>query len=208
MDPRPPRLMKRDIWEKAEDFRQTYIHNEEVPVDIEIIMQSALDIDPIPIEDLQRHCYIDGFISLDFKYIYIDKSQYCNKSYYKRVRFTIAHEIGHWALHKDLIEKLEFKSIDDWIEFRLNLQESPLGLIEWQAREFAGRLLVPINHLVTEYKMARNEVLKNNMGWDAPKIDDSEMFSLVAPQIAPKFDVSTEVIEKRLDREEINNYIK
>jgi Zn-dependent peptidase ImmA (M78 family) len=205
-DVTPTKLSRGDVQNKAEIFREEHIHNENIPVDIEVVMQSTLGIQPIPIENLQLHCNMDGFISLDFKYIYIDKYHYSTNSYYKRVRFTLAHEIGHRELHRDIIENIKFESLDEWIKFRMNIQEESLGWFEWQASEFAGRLLVPINQLIIEYRTARSEVLRRNTGWNAPIIDDDELFSLTAPLIAPKFDVSTDVIEKRLAKENITKY--
>ncbi|MBN1414161.1 MAG: ImmA/IrrE family metallo-endopeptidase [Bacteroidales bacterium] len=201
-----PRILSApQIREQAEQFRQEYIHNEDVPVDIELIMQSSLGIQVIPIEDLQQKCHIEGFISMDLKFIYVDEFQYVTDNYYKRVRFTIAHEIGHRILHRDIIDKTNFESADEWKKFRLSLRDESLGWFEWQAREFAGRLLVPIDRLVTEFKAARNEIIRNNPGWKNLKIGD-ELFSLVAPLIAPKFDVSTDVIEIRLIKEGVSNY--
>ena len=78
---------------------------------------------------------------------------------------------------------------------------------EWQANEFAGRLLVPLDQLVIAFKEARTEILKKNISWNAPKIDDEDLFSMIAPIIAPKFDVSPIVIEKRITKEKIINLI-
>ena len=103
---------------------------------------------------------MDGFISLDFNNIYIDEFLYITENYYKRVRFTFAHEIGHRELHRDIIENIRFEKLEDWINFRIELREDSLGWFEWQASEFAGRLLVPINQLIIEFKSARNEVLR------------------------------------------------
>ncbi len=62
---------------------------------------------------------------------------------------------------------------------------------------------MPLNPLIVSFREARNETVKMNSGWDAPKIEEEEMFSTIAQIIAPKFGVSGEVIEKRLRRENI-----
>lgn len=74
---------------------------------------------------------------------------------------------------------------------------------ETQASEFAGRILLPLDPLIINFKEARNVTVKMNSGWDAPKIEEEEMFSITAQIIAPKFGVSVEVIEKRLRKENI-----
>ena len=143
----PVRLSREDVRNRAEEFREINIHNENLPVDIEIIMQSTLGIHPIPIRNLQYDCNMDGFISLDFKNIYIDEFLYMTENYYKRVRFTFAHEIGHRELHRSIIESIKFGSLEEWIRFRMDLQEESLGWFEWQASEFAGRILVPMTNV-------------------------------------------------------------
>ena len=62
----------------------------------------------------------------------------------KRQRFTIAHELGHFMLHKD--KNVEFK---DSTFFRSNALDS----IEYNANEFAARLLMPeeiVRQLISE----------------------------------------------------------
>jgi Zn-dependent peptidase ImmA (M78 family) len=204
MDPReivPAKLTMSQIRDIAETFRNDYIFNDSIPVDIERIIESTMGITIIPVKSLQHDCDMEGFISRDFKSIYLDEDLYMDNRYYKRVRFTIAHEIGHLVLHRSNIDMVRFLSDDDWKGFRLNLQDDPLRWFETQASEFAGRLLVPIEKLINAFKEARIEIIKKNTSWDAPKIDDEEMLYLIASSISPKFDVSAEVIEKRLRKE-------
>ena len=194
----------RDI---AEDFRERHIFNNNVPVEIERVVEATLGINVIPIESLQKDCDMDGFISNDLSIIYVDKDHYIDERFYKRVRFTIAHEIGHLVLHREIIDTVMFSSEDEWKLFRMNLQDESLSWFETQASEFAGRLLVPLDPLVVAFRESRNEILKKNIAWNADKIEDEEMFTLTASIIAPKFDVSTGVIERRLRKENIMSLI-
>ena len=206
MDPReivPEKLSMAQIREIAEKFRKDYIFNYSIPVDIERIIELTMGIYIIPVKSLQHDCDMEGFISRDFKSIYVDEALYTDDRYYKRVRFTIAHEIGHFVLHRSNIDMVRFLSDDEWKAFRINLQDEPLRWFETQASEFAGRLLVPIDQLVSAFKEARYEKIKKNTSWDAPKIDDDEMLSQISAKISPKFDVSAEVIERRLRKENI-----
>lgn len=210
MDPRkivPAKLTMSEIRDIAERFRTEYIFNDSIPVDIERIIESTMGICIIPVKSLQHDCDMEGFISRDFKSIYLDEDLYMDDRYYKRVRFTIAHEIGHLVLYRSNIDLVRFLSDDDWKGFRLNLLDAPLRWFETQASEFAGRLLVPIDPLIESFKEARLEIIKKNSSWDAPKIDDEELLSEVASRIAPKFGVSAEVIEKRLIKESVMSLI-
>ena len=210
MDPReidPERLTAEMVREAAEEFRRSYVFSDGIPVGIELIIQQTMGIQTIPMENLQLDCDMEGYISRDFRYIYVDKRLYDDDNYYKRVRFTIAHEIGHLVLHRSKIEMMKFDSEDEWKNFRIKLDNNSLIWFEWQANEFAGRLLVPLDQLVIAFKEARTEILKKNISWNAPKIDDEDLFSMIAPIIAPKFDVSPLVIEKRITKEKIINLI-
>lgn len=189
MDPReivPAKLTMSQIRDIAEDFRKEYIFNDGIPVDIEQIVEATMGIRIIPAESLQKICDMEGFISKDFKSIYVDADLYMDDRYYKRVRFTIAHEIGHLVLHRDAINLVRFLSEDEWKNFRMNLNDKSLAWFETQASEFAGRILVPLDPLIVHFKEARNETIKMNSGWDTPKIEEEEMFSTTAQIIAPK----------------------
>jgi Zn-dependent peptidase ImmA (M78 family) len=88
---------------------------------------------------------------------------------------TIAHEIGHLILHRDTINLVRFLSEDEWKNFRMNLNDKSLAWFETQASEFAARILVPLDPLIINFKEARNETIKINSGWDAPKIKEGEV---------------------------------
>jgi len=206
MDPReivPAKLSMSQIRDIAEDFRNEHIFNDALPVDIELIVEATMGIRIIPVESLPKNCDMEGFISKDFKSIYVDTDLYMDDRYYKRVRFTIAHEIGHLILHRDTINLVRFLSEDEWKNFRMNLNDKSLAWFETQASEFAGRILVPLDPLIINFKKARNETVKMNSGWDSPKIEEEELFATHAQIRAPKFGVSVDVIEKRLRKENI-----
>jgi hypothetical protein len=73
---------------------------------------------------------------------------------------------------------------------------------------FSSALPVGIEHvdedpLVEEFKSKRQAVLKKYSSWNSPKIIDDDLFSMVAPLICGRFDVSSGVIERRLRKENI-----
>ncbi|MBP8960424.1 MAG: ImmA/IrrE family metallo-endopeptidase [Bacteroidales bacterium] len=65
---------------------------------------------------------MDGFISNNFQNIYVDEFLSIITRYYIRVRFTIAHEIGHYILHRSTIDSLKFNDEEEWKEFRLKIE--------------------------------------------------------------------------------------
>lgn len=162
-----------------------------------------MGINIIPIESLQKHCDMEGFISKDYSAIYVDEFLYCDDRYYKRVRFTIAHEIGHYVLHRSTIDDQKINDEEEWMRFRMGLNDETLGWFETQVSEFAGRLLVPVDPLIEEFRSKRESILKKYSSWDSKPLSDDDLFSMVAPMICGRFDVSADVIERRLRKENI-----
>ncbi len=66
-----------------------------------------------------------------------------------RKRYTIAHELGHWCLHKH--QKSLF---EDKIFFRGGNSEKS----EWQANDFASEILMPENDFRAKIESGINEV--------------------------------------------------
>lgn len=87
-----------------------------------------------------------------------------------RYRFALAHEIGHLALHRDMIgvgRYISREQISSDCEIQLKYREmaslSDLGWVEWQANEFALSLLLPPVFLFEKVSQRQKElgVIKN-----------------------------------------------
>ena len=81
----------------------------------------------------------------------------------------------------------------------ISLESSPetTGWFEYQVNEFAGRLLVPLDPLIKHTREARSSIMKT-LSWNSNPISNEQLASMVAPVICGIFNVSSEVIEKRL----------
>ncbi len=115
-----------------------------------------------------------------------------------RVRFSIAHELGHFILHRDILREVAHSSVEEWIHFRQNGPKEQHNRLEFQANEFAGRLLVPVQRLRKELRSAIAEAKRRGIT-DLP--DEAKQY--VANPLGRVFGVSSEVIETRLDREKL-----
>jgi hypothetical protein len=51
--------------------------------------------------------------------------------------------MGHYFIHQDWYSKSSLCSAQEWSAFILNLPEEEYHTLEWQADEFANRLLNP-----------------------------------------------------------------
>lgn len=201
---RPRRLTRYEIRECAEEFRQKHVKPiDKVPVPIEEIVEFDLNILPIPIPGLLKEVDVDGFLSSNLHYIYIDNDLYNDSKYENRIRFTLAHEVGHFVLHKKEIQQCSFRNADEWINFREDMSEDDLFWFEQQAYEFAGRLLVPKNKLITELKNNKNKIEQFR---ELAEQESEELLThAISRVICDKFNVSDQVIYRRIKNENLWN---
>ena len=82
----------------------------------------------------------------------------------------------------------------------LNVSDKEYGNFEWQANEFAGRLLVPHGELVKEMERVLEIIKENNLAEFLEK-DSDAVLSRVSPTLCKPFGVSTFVIGERVKRE-------
>ncbi|MBU0661645.1 ImmA/IrrE family metallo-endopeptidase [Patescibacteria group bacterium] len=194
-----PKIPFRIIREHADDFRDKYWSEGTLPIDIFKIIELRLKLDVIPIRELQTRYDIDAFLSCDLKSIFVDSKQFEEDRFLNRIRFSVAHELGHLVLHSKIYQDFKFESIQDRITFILGLPEDEYSWIENQAHEFAGRLLVPRDIL----KECLDE-MSDKIDFAKANYDDEELIaSYIAPNICKKFQVSDQVIKKRILREKL-----
>ena len=191
-----------DLRKKADDFLRTYNPTGTIPVPIEEIVEFEFNINIVPVLALQREFEVEGFTSSDLKNVYVDEYVYTN--YLNRYRFTLAHEIGHIVLHGNLYRVNRFSSIAEWKEFINSMTEEEHGWLEYQGYAFAALILVPRVNLTKH----TNEWVKRIKGKDI-SIEKNWDFAweLITEHLGKAFQVSSSVIEKRLDKDGIKeNY--
>ena len=114
-DFKTPYISDKKIRELADKTRVKFWGGE-IPVDIEKVL-IKLKISIIPVDGLLRHISFDFFVSSDWKNVYVDNDAYLDDFKYRRVRFSMAHELGHLVLHRDVYESLKIKSLEDYYGF-------------------------------------------------------------------------------------------
>ncbi len=118
-----------------------------------------------------------------------------------RWRFTLAHEIGHLILHKDLLKKYIDEKTDDEDSLSSLGNDHTLSnnRLEIQANKFASRLLLPQRQFiqaVNEYFIKEN-INKGYIYFDRQPVNLSLVHSLFR-ELQYKFGVSKEVSKFRL----------
>jgi hypothetical protein len=195
-----PYIDQQKCWQEADKFRQQYSPSGEIPVDVVAIAEIDLDLEIRPITRLKEDADVDALLLGDWKTLIVDQQQYVDDRYLNRLRFSIAHELGHYVLHKAVYDQIPRCSPNDWITFMQMIPDNEYSYIEYQAYEFAGRLLVPLEQLTNQFNATLIETESN--GINRTKLNDAHLAYLCNP-ISKYFEVSPDVIEKRLTREKL-----
>jgi len=202
----PEFLSHEEIRQKAEEFRNQFIDSQvTIPVQIEEVFEIKLGIQPRLVAKLLNLTGIDGFLTKDCKQIYIDErifnESFTDRRAHGRLRFTYAHEIGHLTLHKDIIDNAKFNSEEEWRSFRMGISEFDISRVEYQANEFAGRLLVPKTCLIEEVEKNKDKIRLFKEKF--PQYDEDELIDTISRIICERFDLNSSVVSIRIKREEI-----
>jgi len=195
-----PFISQQQCWEEADKFRQHYWPSGEIPVDVLAIAEFDLDLEIRTITGLKEDADVDALLLGDWKTLIVDQQQYLDDRFINRLRFSIAHELGHFVLHKAVFNSIPRGTADEWIAFMLEMPEKEYGLLEYHANEFAGRLLVPVAELKAQFEKVLLEVERKGMA--RHQLSDAHLSYLCIP-LAKHFAVSQEVIERRLTKEKL-----
>lgn len=181
-----------------------------VPVDdmVELLLGLRFDFD-----DLQaqfRHPDVLGAIWFAERLIRVDRSldPVEQRPMLGRYRFTVAHEVGHWRLHRKYF-------LNDAAQLPLGASESPPAFVcrstdqapeEVQANKFAGFLLMPRDLLRPAWVAWRGcDDVVCVLDLDVPQCsDDTRQNEDAAMQrfckpLAERFQVSAEAMAYRLE---------
>jgi len=187
---RVPFLSSEKIKEEANLFRKKF-WGDGVPVDIERIIDLKLQLYIIPIPNFLKNCNIDALISSDWKSISVDKNEYEDERLHGRLRFSLAHEIGHFILHKKIYSDFNIKCQSDYYKLYEFLPPIQYRYLEVQASKFANYFLVPRSTLLEESRKQINK--KGNPDW-FKSVDTKTLNSYIAIPLSKIFEVSEDVI--------------
>lgn len=148
----PPYLSPAIIKMRIDLLRSKYDILRHYPVDIEKFADCDLKIDIIPESGVRDKVGADAIIVKDFSSIIIDSEYYMAESCQNRVRFSIAHELGHMFLHEKYLAHFSIKTESEWFDFMENIGDSDYSFLEYHANTFAGMILVPEDEILSLHK--------------------------------------------------------
>lgn len=195
---------KTDVWTAVEKFRQLHVQDlGKIPVDVLSAIELRLRLDVIPFPNLLQKYSVDAAVLPDFSGIYVDEDSYDYLEgqpqwLFNRLRFSLAHELGHIILHREIAGKLEFKTLEDFWNWMRRYNAAKYGL-EWEANEFAGRLLVPIENLKADFDTFVAAIREQFPAWWT----NLNLREALCTKLGEPYGVHKDVISCRLDREEL-----
>ena len=186
------RLSYQKIGQIADQFLANYHPGLSLPIPIEEIAEQKLNLRIHEQMNLKKDYDVDGFLISDLTAIFIDFDLYMN--FENRTRFTIAHEIGHRILHGKIFKQLNINSVDKLNELAIKITDDEYRLLEYKAYSFASQVLVPKDLLFAEIKKRIGKI---------PKLETPEVLATIAQDLLNIFQVSGEVMLRRLEKEKI-----
>ena len=84
-----------------------------MPVDMENIVERRLRLHIEPKRSLLDELDMDAYLRFDLSGIVVDHDRYMNTRYQNRLRFSFAHEVGHFVLHKGVYNGLDLSTPEE-----------------------------------------------------------------------------------------------
>lgn len=192
--PDPPLYKAADIERRAGEFLREQLEDQiAIPVDVEYLLETidgvVLDIIPSVKYGL-RPQGAEGMVLRDVDsgelLVYVDEHLADTKP--NRYRFTIAEELGHIILHRNVIDQInsnadfrELQSHDQWHRMDRN------------ARRFAAAVLMPPSAVADEAQQVYKTIARRAFGAGADAV-----LGAMASEMARRFGVSPSAMKHRL----------
>lgn len=187
-----PEITLQHVRGEAEKFLKRYHPLNTLPIPIEEVVELQMKIGLNVVKGIKQLVDTDAFINREFSEIFVDELSF--EKFPARTRFSIAHEVGHFVLHKDWYERNGPKNIEDYLKYVDTLDEQTYKYIERQASTFAGLILIPTVHLV--------KLMKKHLG-RVPNEEEPELLKGIIQDLPATFDVSEMPILWRLQDEKM-----
>jgi hypothetical protein len=194
---RPAVLSYNDLRKLAEEFLDEFHEERTLPVPIEEIVEFDFTIELVPLEGILDDLEVDAFLTSDLRRIYVDA--FVMEHRQRRLRFSLAHELAHHELHRPLYENARIASVRDWQQVQEGITEEDYAWFEFQANSFAGLVLAPPRELKAQSEAAVNAARR--AGLSEATLSSEAGQAHIARWLADQFDVSEQVIEKRMEKD-------
>lgn len=151
-------------------------------------------------KDLKTAYGIDALLMSDMEVLYVDADELMSDDLANRLRFSLAHEVGHRVLHRAYYESQSITRLEDAYAFIGALSQVEYDNLEWQAHQFAGRLLVSPDRLVVEAQKLIDEFAEEIAKLD---VEPRVILEQSVPRLARKFGISESAMSMRVSKESL-----
>ncbi len=194
----------KQISEATEKVLAKYNLAQSFPIDIDNLVDNTLGINVIPFPYLYKDFGISAITSSDLEKMYVDEYLFMNLD--QKYRFTLAHELGHRFIHKDIFRQAKIESLDTYREFLASLSDEEYYSLEYQADCFAGLFLVPPKQLEEQFKKRVKRVtsfVKNRLQ-NTPREHYFDLIKAVlSREMSPFFGIHPTGIKIRLEKDNL-----
>jgi hypothetical protein len=177
----------------ADEFLRQHHDSGDLPVPIERIIEFKFGLDIVPVPGLKDEFDVDAFITSDLSEIRVDR--FISERRSNRYRFSLAHELAHVLIHRDIFAQLAFSTIKEWKGVICSIPEQEYRWIEYQAYCLGGLMLVPAKPLEDCFRDYVDKAAAAGVEWAGL---DARSKKHILSAIARVFDVSVDVITKRM----------
>ncbi|WP_432404857.1 ImmA/IrrE family metallo-endopeptidase [Wukongibacter sp. M2B1] len=233
-----PRLSKEQIDKRATEFVYSIEKNlplKPKPVPIEEIIECELQLD-LDYKNIDKDKNTLGLTTFDHGFIevynkdcdtlqtievikgtiIIESDLVDDERLTGRYRFTCAHEVGHWILHRHLFEsdtclfensdrdeknivRCLNRNIENIFSYYNSKIKTDYDWLEWQADYFAGAILLPIIPFTDEFfrLLMKLHIHQRYLFVDNQRCN-IENFKKIIGELSNKFNVSKKAVEVRL----------
>ena len=113
-----------EVRQEAEAFRNEHsphLDARKIPLDLVTFTDLQLGLDLIPYDGLRDRFSAEAALLSDFSGFFVDGSTFdrldtAPEWQLNRLRFSLAHEIGHWSLHRELFAEAQIENFESLLE--------------------------------------------------------------------------------------------
>ena len=145
---------------------------------------------------------IMGFFRSHPMTIFIDRSLVESPPMFN---FTLAHELGHLCLHRNLDLDVDPDALQDTVRSFVTghrILRQPLDWLEWQANRFAGSLLMPLSTLRDALETVQADLDISKRGYirlDHQQVNQKD-YRAISQKLMRQYVVSASVVRVRLEQ--------
>jgi hypothetical protein len=187
-----------EIEASADDFRRQFAPGHLGPLAIGAIIECDLQVEIRPMKGLCRHHDSKAYVCNGGRTIVVDA--YLFRSQAAEYRDVLTHETCHLIRHRHHLPPA-FISVEQCKAFHAELSPALRNTMEWEAREWSGRVLMPRGALRTAF----NTLAQENVELLAELRENPDRHhifgGMIVDLVADRFGVLPSVAEARIRKD-------